>query len=319
MDKKVDNKITLNLRQHLELKLSKLIDGDYVLWDVPYYSNIGDILIWKGTIDILKKLSFRCIEQSSKETCRFPKLSSETVILLSGGGNFGDLYPVHQHFKNDVIERYPDNRIIVLPQSIWYESEGARDKDFAILKKHKKLTICVRDRYSYDILASELPGKVEMLPDMAFGLAVDAECNPNDKGKILFLKRRDLELSEDATYKGIETMNVEVRDWPTFETSPFYQKIMYGLVRCSIRMKYNLIKRITDFYGKTIYRPLMVKTGMKFLSQYSKIYTTRLHVMILGHLLGKEIYFIDNITGKLSAFSNTWLKDAKNVKPYIVK
>ncbi len=319
MDKKVENKITLNLRQQLELKLSKLIDGDYVLWDVPYYSNIGDILIWRGTIDILKKLSFRCIEQSSKETCRFPKLPSKAVILLSGGGNFGDLYPVHQHFKNEVIKRYPDNKIIVLPQSIWYESEEAKDKDFAIFKKHKKLVICVRDHYSYDILARELPGKVEILPDMAFGLGVEAECKPNYKEKILFLKRRDLELSEDVSYNGLEIENVEVRDWPTFESSPFYQKIMYGLVHCSMRWKSNSMKRITDFYGNFFYRPLMVRTGIKFLSQYTKIYTTRLHVMILGYLLGKEIYFIDNITGKLSAFSNTWLKDAKNVRPYIVK
>ncbi|MDI5788788.1 hypothetical protein PO124_11350 [Bacillus licheniformis] len=42
---------------------------------------------------------------------------------LSGGGNFGDLYPHFQQFRERVVEHYPDNRIVILPQSIYYEHE----------------------------------------------------------------------------------------------------------------------------------------------------------------------------------------------------
>ena len=35
----------------IESTLSPLIDGDYVYWDLPYHINIGDTLIWQGTLD----------------------------------------------------------------------------------------------------------------------------------------------------------------------------------------------------------------------------------------------------------------------------
>ena len=48
-------KIT-DLRKKIKDKLSPLIDNDYVLLDLPYHKNIGDILIWAGEIEFLKTL-----------------------------------------------------------------------------------------------------------------------------------------------------------------------------------------------------------------------------------------------------------------------
>ena len=36
------------LRAEIEKQLIPLIDSDYVLWDLPYHTNIGDTLIWQG-------------------------------------------------------------------------------------------------------------------------------------------------------------------------------------------------------------------------------------------------------------------------------
>ena len=36
------------LRALIFEKLVPLIDNDYILVDLPYHSNIGDILIWEG-------------------------------------------------------------------------------------------------------------------------------------------------------------------------------------------------------------------------------------------------------------------------------
>ena len=35
------------LRAEIEKQLIPLIDSDYVLWDLPYHTNIGDTLIWQ--------------------------------------------------------------------------------------------------------------------------------------------------------------------------------------------------------------------------------------------------------------------------------
>ena len=39
----------MELRDVINKELASLITGDYVLWDIPYYYNIGDTLIWEGT------------------------------------------------------------------------------------------------------------------------------------------------------------------------------------------------------------------------------------------------------------------------------
>ena len=73
--------------------LTPLIDNDYVLLELPYYSNVGDLLIWKGEEDFLKKIPHKCLFRSSFHKFKFPVLSRNTVILLQGGGNWGDVWP----------------------------------------------------------------------------------------------------------------------------------------------------------------------------------------------------------------------------------
>lgn len=58
--------------------------------------------------------------------------------------------------------------------------------------------------------------------------------------------------------------------------------------------------------------PKFIKIGIDFINEYGVIYTTRLHIGILGLLLGKQVFFLDNSYGKLSGFYNSWLKNIKN-------
>lgn len=44
------------LKNKIYEELTPLIDSDYILLDLPYYSNIGDTLIWEGTESFLKSL-----------------------------------------------------------------------------------------------------------------------------------------------------------------------------------------------------------------------------------------------------------------------
>lgn len=42
------------LRKNIEDVLIPLIDNDYIYLDLPYHANLGDTLIWQGTLDFLK-------------------------------------------------------------------------------------------------------------------------------------------------------------------------------------------------------------------------------------------------------------------------
>ena len=48
MDENKFEKKVNELCSEIYQKLSLLIDNDYILVDLPYHSNIGDVLIWEG-------------------------------------------------------------------------------------------------------------------------------------------------------------------------------------------------------------------------------------------------------------------------------
>lgn len=50
------------------------------------------------------------------------KIKKDTIILLQGGGNFGDIWDIHE-FKRKVIRNYPENRIIIFPQTVFYQKK----------------------------------------------------------------------------------------------------------------------------------------------------------------------------------------------------
>ena len=129
------------LRKIIKDNIEPLITSDYVHLDNPYHGNIGDILIWEGERQFLSSIKYKCLQSSSNSWCE-NYLHPETVILFNGGGNFGDLYRECQDFRLRVIEQFPNNRIIMFPQSIWYEDESLIAKDAAVMARHNDLTLC---------------------------------------------------------------------------------------------------------------------------------------------------------------------------------
>ncbi|MCM1452578.1 MAG: polysaccharide pyruvyl transferase family protein [Clostridium sp.] len=311
------------LRGIIEAKLKPLIPGDYMLLDAPYYHNIGDVLIWQGIHDFCKTLDGRNIGTSNITTCIFPDLSPSCTILLMGGGNFGDLWRVFQEFRIKAVEHYPNNRIIIFPQSVWYEDEKLIGYDYEIFKNHPNLYLCARDTFSYDFLKKYFSEcNVLLIPDMAFFIDHNLlhKFKNKHEGKKLFLKRLDKELSDTNVFL-YNNKEYETRDWPTYEKSDYLLWVTRRLEGVYYRTKNipklnTALSDITNSFAQIAIRKHLVKTGIKFLSNYDEIVTTRLHTMILAVLLGKDVRYIDNTTGKLSAFASTWLCDFENVKAY---
>lgn len=53
---------------------------------------------------------------------------------------------------------------------------------------------------------------------------------------------------------------------------------------------------------------------IKWVDQYQKVYSNRMHGAILAWLLGKETYLINNSYGKSKSLYETWLLDAEKFK-----
>ena len=296
--------ICAKLNELIKTNLKPLISDSYIFLDLPYYSNIGDMLIWRGTEDFLKELPGECLGRHSKETFDFRFLPQNCTILLSGGGNFGDLWRLHQDFRLKVIQQYANNHIIILPQTVHYESEETFSEDIKIMNQHRFLTICARDTHSANLLNEKgFKGNLLMLPDMAFCINSNTL---NDKSlvvspKHLFLLREDKELKTSELLE--KFTNATISDWPNMQD--------YGVKAQQFLVTHN--NKEADNYFQEEFFPLRIKDGVELASFYKEASSTRLHFVILRLLLGLPVKMIDNSYGKNRNFYNTWLKNSELV------
>ncbi|REC79914.1 exopolysaccharide biosynthesis protein [Chryseobacterium elymi] len=316
------------LKNIISTQLTPLINNDFILLDIPNHRNIGDSLIWKGELEFFKELEYKCIGQYNRYTFKKNVVKSEkTIILLHGGGNFGDIYESSQSFKRYIIENFPNNRIIVLPQTVHYNNEANLKRDFAIFNRHNDLYVFVRDFVSYDILKVNFnEEKLKLTPDMAFFLNFDSDIKSNPaETKSLYLNRTDAEASKDSFQDSIEG-EYHIQDWPTYNSTSSRMNTLTNYVEALDGKLSKVIKHvpvlslmIDNAYGlkKKNGMDLHINRGKEFINEYNKVYTTRLHGLILSILLDREVVILDNVYGKSKNFYDAWLKDFNNVKLYV--
>jgi pyruvyl transferase EpsO len=131
------------------------------LVDFPHHANVGDSAIWLGERALLRcvgvPVTYTCDRSSFSEQDLLNRLPTGT-ILIHGGGNFGDLWPHHQDFRERIIWTFPHHRIIQLPQSIHFDHRANLDRARSVLGAHRDLTICVRDHHSLEVGAHAVRG-----------------------------------------------------------------------------------------------------------------------------------------------------------------
>lgn len=315
------------LREIIKDKLVPLIDSDYVLLDVPNHPNIGDNLIWEGELIFLNNQVRHKLNYSANVYNINLNEINDEIILFHGGGNFGDLYPECQNLRLEVINKFPNNKIIVLPQTVYYSDIKKLEYESSIYINHKYLTICVRDKESYDILSKYIPKeKISLLPDMAFYIDFPLKTSKSIN-KALIMHRTDQEkintdyiaLIQNSLSKDI---NIKISDWPTYSNNKYINHISYLLNYQKIKLSIWLQKfKITNKLVSPEYglnsrnkRNKYINIGVQLFTSYEYIYTTRLHGMILGILLNKKVFIVDNKYKKCSNFYNTWLREFDDVK-----
>ena len=162
----------------LKNKLAPIADlikdkNDVFYLDYPLHLNVGDLLIYHGTEQFftdhhihvaLKRSEFDMDIEELKQ-----KITPNTTILLHGGGNFGDLYPQHQNLRETIIRTFPNNRVIVLPQTLFYKSQETLEKSAALFMQHQDCHLLARDERTANAFKQFSPN-VYLSPDMAHEL-----------------------------------------------------------------------------------------------------------------------------------------------------
>lgn len=286
----------------------------FALLDFPDHDNIGDSAIYSGEMDFLRHNAMSPAYVSTIANCDWAALEAaigDGPIFLHGGGNFGDLWPWYQPFREEVLTRYPGRPVIQFPQTLFYESPEARDRTARIIERHGAFTLFVRDQVSYDLATSAFQCDARLCPDMAFCVGPLAS-QPADHDLLLHL-RTDREAAEDYAVDANAIEGSVLRaDWPEEDVKFVARSRRNDFVPLSLALATGGKNR----YLEARYRLLAkrrVGRGVALLSRGRQIVTNRLHGHILSFLLDIPHCVLDNSYGKISTFVDAWKTCGDNV------
>jgi hypothetical protein len=139
-----DRDLLADLRTSIDKVLGPLLPAGTrcALMDFPNSANVGDAAIWMGERAWLERSGIDVVYTCDRFTYSPSRLRRELkdgVILWHGGGNLGDLWPAFQAFRERVVAGFPDNRIIQLPQSIWFGEPANAARASKIFNDHPNL------------------------------------------------------------------------------------------------------------------------------------------------------------------------------------
>ncbi|MBB4610028.1 polysaccharide pyruvyl transferase family protein [Sphingomonas yabuuchiae] len=276
----------------LDLYRRHVTSGEpYALVDFPDHPNVGDSAIWLGEIALLHAVgagdpAYICRWDDFDEAA-FRAACPTGPILIHGGGNLGDIWPHHQHFREHLIERFSDRRIVQLPQSIHFRDEAHRNRFAALVDSHPDFHLYVRDTASLDLARRHFTCPSMLAPDSAFGLgSVErpalADC------QVLMLLRSDAERAarDDAPLLALaDTVALDWLDEPPVAASAPTERARERVER-----------------------------GLTLLARGERIVTDRLHGHILALLLGIRHVVLDNDYGKVGAYIAAWTAESPLVR-----
>lgn len=281
------------------------------LVNYPDIGNVGDPALWLGTMSLLDRLGVRPsvhVPIGDLTRSMADRLRGADVILINGGGNFGDLWAGQQQTREQVLEVCAHQRIVQLSQSCWFRDESNLERMVSLIDRAADVTMMWRDRRSLEFAESALPGSHMLAPDMAFGLGAASRDITLD---ILCLIRAD----QESRYPGFDWSGVgaTVTDWTT-DPRPEHP----DLPATRQRMR----EMLTEGAPTARVQPLLIEVarrrvgrGFDILGSGRVIVTDRLHGHIMALLLGRPHVILDNTYSKIADFHRTWTEGVGAVVP----
>jgi len=273
------------------------------LLDFPEYGNVGDSLIWLGQLAALRAAGASVgyaagVSTYDPQALRRSVSPGSGVVLLSGGGNFGDLWPVHGELRNRVLSELTDFPVVQLPQSIHFSDIRNLETARSLIRAHPAFTLMIRDEASRATAEERLEHPVVLCPDVAFALGPMARAG-EPQIPIVLLSRDDKEGPSDSGRPADEPPRV---DWVDEPAPSLVDRLAERWKRAGGPI--SLPARIRLFRHRAEHR---VRHGARLLSRGQAVVTNRLHGMILSMLMGIPHFVSDTRQGKIGAFHGTWL------------
>lgn len=269
--------------------------------DAPSYGNVGDQAIAYAirmfSVKYFPDYEFvEILQDDLPQYTEFLKksINAEDMIFLTGGGNMGNVYRIYEATRRFVIKNFPNNKIIVFPQTIAYTENIFGKISLATSQRiygaHKQLTLMARERFSYEKMQNLYPkNRVILCPDIVLSLQRSEDISA--RKSIGICLRNDIEsalIAQDREY------------------------IAASLQQLSIPIE--TITTITDATHITKEnRERIVLDKLDEIAKCRLFVTDRLHGMIFAVLTHTPCIVFENSNGKVRGVY-AWVKDSSRVK-----
>lgn len=195
----------------------KSADKRIFLIGTPEHGNLGDHAIAMGEERVLKDYfpEHKIIEirrdylmgesgELLSELGLGNRIRKDDILFYHGGGNLGNLWVHEEKIRRNIIKKFPDNKIVIFPQSICFtdDADGHKEREISarIYNAHKDLHLMARDENSFNLARKIFPAIHNyLLPDAAtvmHGIMDDVDIK---REGILFILRGDKEKVRDDT------------------------------------------------------------------------------------------------------------------------
>ena len=277
------------------------------------YENLGDIAITLTEIKFINEQlgeEYQLIEVPVEDTCKVffdmkRKIKEDSIIILVGGGNNGDLYEFIEKRRRFILNKFKKYKIISFPQTVFYSNtkNGVKYKKlfFKLCEKCYDLTLVAREKGSYNLYIENVSKtKVLLSPDIVFYNNEDKE--ETRKG-VSIVFRNDIEklineVLEKKIIEYVKSKNLEISYNDTCD-------LLYNSDRSNLFDDY-----------------------LNLLRKKQLVITDRLHGMIMCYITNTPCLVFDNNNGKIKKTYDLWLKkqnfivlcdydDFKNIKSNI--
>ena len=264
-----------------------------VLLMAPHHGNLGDQAITLAEQKFLQEFLINLTIIFNLENYT-NHINNNTVIFLHGGGNIGWTYSYEENNRREIIKAYPNNSIIILPQTIYFEEtfKEQQKNSAEIYSNHSKLIIMTREETSYMIGNNLFKNNKNILsPDIVTYLDDLINASIIERKGALFLLRRDIEkfISNKTINKFISLMKKEYSKCVITDTV------------------------INDYINSINKSKEHVSMLLKNISSYKIVVTDRLHGMIFCALTETSCIVLKNYNHKISS-SYEWFKHLDFIK-----
>ncbi len=180
-------------------------------------SNMGDIAQTFCTLNWLSKnypaygIVLCKTSVLMEPRCRFVEklkeiANKEDIIVFQSGYNTHDIDGYEDLMHQKVIKAFPNNEVLMLPQTVYFISEKRKRQCSEVYNAHKRMLFLARDPKSETTAKEMFPDlTVKLFPDIVTSLVGYTENAGNSRSGIYLCRRHDVEqYYVDEDYKSFE-------------------------------------------------------------------------------------------------------------------